>query len=82
MKQPFRLVALDAPVSHDTVKCLEALLERAKQGDIIGIAYAVMYRRREFRVHTCGEMHRNPTFTRGAVAALNDQVSRQQWGGQ
>lgn len=81
MKAPFRLVALDAPVSHDTVQCLEALLERARRGEVLGVAYAAMYRGREFRVHTCGEMHRNPTFTRGAVAALNDQVSRQQWGG-
>jgi hypothetical protein len=81
VKQPFKLVALDGSVSHDTVKCLRALLDRAERGEVIGVAYAAMYRRREYTVHTCGEMHKNPTFCRGAVAALSDQLSRQQWGG-
>jgi hypothetical protein len=79
MKPPFRLVPIDGSVSHDTVQCLEALLEKARAGEVIGVAYAVMYRRRQYRVHSCGEMHKNPTFARGAVAALGDQLSRQQW---
>lgn len=80
MKPPFKLVPIEGHVSHDTVTCLRALLERAEKGEVIGVAYAAMYRRREYTVHTCGEMHKNPTFCRGAVAALGDQLSRQQWG--
>jgi hypothetical protein len=79
-KEPFKLVPIEGRVSHDTIKCLRTLLERAERGEVIGVAYAAMYRQREYSVHTCGEMHRNPTFCRGAVAALGDQLSRQQWG--
>lgn len=70
---------LKGRVSHDTVQCLRALLKRAEAGEVIGLAYAAMYKQREYTVHTCGEMHSNPTFCRGAVAALSDQLSRQQW---
>lgn len=80
MKAPFKLVPINGRVSHDTVQCLEQLLERAKKGEVIGVAYAAMFRQREYTVHTCGEMHKNPTFCRGAVAALSDKLSRQQWG--
>lgn len=73
VKPPFTLLPVDA-VSHDTVKCLERLLEQARAGEAIGIAYAVMYKRRKFAVHMCGEAHRNPTFTRGMIAALDDEL--------
>ena len=67
-------------VSEETVQALEELLEKARRGEVVGVAVAAMYRKREFTVNTCGDMHRNPTFCRGAVAALADQISRQQWG--
>jgi hypothetical protein len=75
-----QLVRTEERVSADTVNCLRTLLERAEAGEVIGVAYAAMYRQREYRVHTCGEMEKNPTFARGAVAALEDKVSRRQWG--
>jgi hypothetical protein len=78
MRPPFRLITLNG-VSHDTVECLEALLKRARRGEVIGVAYAAMYRRRQYTVHTCGEAHRNPTFARGMVDALSDELSRQVW---
>jgi hypothetical protein len=81
VKRPFKLVPLQSTVSHDTVKCLQAALEQALAGEIIGVAMAIMYRKREYHVQTCGELHKNPTFCRGAVAALGDQVAKQQWGG-
>ncbi len=34
--------------SHDTVEALEALLERAKSGEIIGMAYVCMLQRRGY----------------------------------
>ena len=69
---PFAL-AVDA-VSHDTIECLESLLADARSGRVIGVAYAVMLKRRSFLVNSAGEAHRNPTFTRGMVAALDDQL--------
>lgn len=78
MKPPFRLVRLNG-ASHDTVKCLEALLERAKKGEVIGAVYGALYRERKYTVHACGEAYRNPTFARGVVGALDDHLSQQVW---
>ena len=72
MKPPFRLVP-DA-LSHETVAALESLLADAKAGKLIGIAFAGMYRQREFIVNTAGEAYRNPVFARGMVSYLHDQL--------
>lgn len=72
MKPPFRLVPDD--LSHDTVAALQSLLDDAKEGRVIGVAFAAMYKRREFIVNTAGEAHRNPVFTRGMLACLNDTL--------
>lgn len=72
-RPPFRLVP--DQLSHDTVEALHELLERAKAGEIVGIAFAAMYRRRQFITNTAGECHRNPVFARGMVAALDDELS-------
>lgn len=79
MKDPFVLVP--DSVSHDTVECLKTLLEHAKSGEIIGVAYTAMLRRRGYIANTAGEAHRNPTFTRGMVAALDDQLAGRIRGG-
>jgi hypothetical protein len=50
------------------------LLEQAKSGEVIGLAFAAMYRRRRYTVSTCGEASRNPTFARGMIAALDDEL--------
>lgn len=69
-----RIIAMPEERSHDTVACLEHLLEKARKGEIIGIAYAAMCRRRSFMFDTAGEAHRNPTYTRGMLAALDDDI--------
>ena len=68
----FRLV--HAQLSRDTVRALERLLDEAKGGKLIGISYAAMYEQRAYVVGNAGECHRNPTFTRGMVAALDDYL--------
>lgn len=72
MKPPFRLVQDD--ISHDTVAALETLLADAKKGRVIGIAYAVMFKQRQFAVDAAGEAYRNPIFTRGMIACLDDKL--------
>lgn len=72
MKSPFHLVP--DTISKDTVECLEQLLRAARRGQVIGLAYAAMLKRREYIVNTAGEAHRNPTFARGMVSALDDQL--------
>jgi hypothetical protein len=71
-KEPFMLVR--DTMSHDTVEALRQLLTEAERGDVIGVAFAAMCRRRRFFVSAAGEAHRNPTFARGMVAALDDEL--------
>lgn len=73
MPNRFRLVADHAP--DDVIGALEQLLHEARQGHLIGLAYAAMYKRREYIVDTAGECRRNPTFTRGMVRALDDRLA-------
>lgn len=78
-KPPFILVP--DTVSRDTVKCLETLLEGARKGEVIGIAFAAMLKKRAYITNAAGEAFRNPTFSRGMVATLDDQLARQVRGG-
>lgn len=73
MKPPYRLVP--DHISTDTVECLEQLLDGARRGQIIGLAFAAMLKRREYIVNTAGTAHDSPTFARGMVAALDDSLS-------
>lgn len=79
MKPPYILVP--DTVSNDTVKCLETLLHEARAGNLIGVAFAAMLKRRGYIVNTAGECHRNPTFSRGMVAALDGQLATRITGG-
>lgn len=72
MKRPFTL--LDDHISTDTVACLETLLSQARAGEVIGIAFAAILKRRNYVVNTAGEAHRNPTFARGCIRALDDEL--------
>lgn len=65
-----------ARMSEDTIEVLEVLLHRARRGQLIGIAYVVMYKGRTYTAGAAGECRRNPTFTRGMVAHLNDALGR------
>lgn len=73
MKPPYTLIPDE--VSNDTVTCLRTLLAQAKRGELLGIAYAGILRQRNYIVNTAGEAHRSPTFTRGMIAALDDELS-------
>lgn len=74
MKPPFTLVP--DTLSNDTQEALEQLLDLAQRGELIGIAFAGMLRQRRYFVNTAGEAHRNPTFARGCVSALDDQLGQ------
>lgn len=68
-------------VSNDTVEALEQLLAEARKGTLIGIAYCGVLKRRGYIVNSAGEAFRNPTFARGMVAALDDQLATRIRGG-
>lgn len=72
--------ALGVSVDQECVDCLADLAAAAKAGEVTGIAYAVMYKGRHFITSAAGELRRNPTFARGAVAALDDELKAMVWG--
>jgi hypothetical protein len=74
MRRPFHLIP--DSLSSDTVTCLEQLLDRARKGEVIGLAFAAMLRRRDYIVNSAGEVHRNPTFGLGMVHMLNSELAR------
>lgn len=65
---------------NDCLDFLEELAEAGRRGEVIGVACVVMYRGRNYVVDAVGELRRSPTFARGAVAALDDELSRMAWG--
>lgn len=73
MKPPFTM--LRATVSHDTVEALEFLLHEAKRGEVIGLAYGAIMKRRACIVDTAGEAYRNPLFALGVVCMLSNDVA-------
>lgn len=62
-------------VSKKTIECLEMLLEQARKGELIGLAFGAILKRNNYIVNTAGEAYRNPTYARGVVAALDDHLS-------
>lgn len=74
MKKPFTLIS--DTVSTDTVECLQLLLRRARKGEVIGIAFCAMLKQRAYIVNTAGVAHDSPTFARGMVAALDDELGQ------
>lgn len=74
MKPPFHLVRTHT--SADTVIALSELLRQAKESQIIGVAFAALYKQKEYAVNATGEARRSPTFTRGAVLALDDYLEK------
>ena len=64
-------------MSRDTVEALEDLLRRAQAGELTGIAFAAILKRKRYIVNTAGAAHRFPTFTRGMLRALDDELARQ-----
>lgn len=68
------MTVVESTVSQDTVQYLEELLAMARAGEVIGVAYVAMLKRRKYIANTAGEAHRNPTFTRGMLRALDDDL--------
>jgi hypothetical protein len=43
---------------------------------VIGLAYAAMLKKRAFIVNTAGTAHHSPTFARGMISVLDDELGR------
>lgn len=73
MKPPFRLVP--DMLSVDTAACTRELADDAAKGKLIGIGFVAMYKDRTWISNVAGECERNPTWTRGMIAKLDDQLA-------
>lgn len=62
-------------ISHDVVEALETLLDLAKQGEITGIAFACTMKKMRYITNVAGHCYRHPTYARGMVAFLSDQLA-------
>lgn len=62
-------------VSADTVKAAEYLLQEARAGRVIGLAWVALQPGYGYEVDWAGEVKRDPTFTRGTLKKLDDEVS-------
>jgi len=62
-------------VSEDTVDCLQQLLHLARRGEVIGLAICAVLTQRRYFVDTAGVADDSPTFARGMIAALDDQLA-------
>lgn len=71
MKRP---ILLKESSSDDTIACLEHLLDKAKRGELVGLAFGAIMRRSHYMVHATGAASQNPTFARGVIAALDDHL--------
>uniref|UniRef100_C5CJM3 Uncharacterized protein n=1 Tax=Variovorax paradoxus (strain S110) TaxID=543728 RepID=C5CJM3_VARPS len=62
-------------ISHDVAEALETLLDLAKRGEVTGIAFACTMRKMRYITNVAGHCYRHPTYARGMVAFLSDQLA-------
>ena len=67
---------VSAKISHDTISTLVSLLQEARAGQIIGLAFVALHQGSEYSVDIAGEVRQAPTHARGMVAVLDDQLSK------
>lgn len=60
---------------RDVVHTLEQLLVGAQHGQVVGLAFGAMLRHRRYITAASGECHRDPTYTRGMLKALDDEMA-------
>jgi len=70
----FRLMR--GSVSKDVVEVLELMLENARTGSITGIAVAATMRKSRYITTIAGHCLVNPTFARGMVLSLSDELGQ------
>jgi hypothetical protein len=74
MTRPYRLIS--DQLSQDTIECLEKLLNEARSGRLIGIAFAGILKHQKYIHHSCGEVNRQRVLTRGILRELDDNLGQ------
>jgi len=69
-----KLEIVRSPISDDTVRALVQLADDAASGAYIGFAIGLLRPRLRYSVHCVGEACERPTWTRGIVHVLDDEL--------
>lgn len=72
MRQQLKLVP--DSISKETVEALAHLHQQAKEGKIVGIVFAAMYKGRMFVANSAGDCHYNPIWSIGMVDVLKHKL--------
>lgn len=70
---PYRTVPEPAP-HKDMIETLRQILAHAEAGAITGIAFACVLKRNRYITDVAGYCATHPTFTRGIVMSLSDDL--------
>jgi hypothetical protein len=71
------MVSHVSPVSKSTVSTLETLLDQAKEGQLVGIAFIGILRSRQPINGFAGYAGQDPYFAMGAMDGLHEMLSNQ-----
>lgn len=63
-------------VSVETIDALLFLLEEARAGRVLGVAWVAVHAGRRFTGDAVGETRTHPTFTRGMLRVLDDELGK------
>jgi len=58
-----------------TINALEQLLDFARRGEVRGVAFAAAFRGMHYVTDVAGTCAQHPTWTRGALRALDDDLA-------
>ena len=71
-KMAYRLIP--DTVSRNTVEALQTLLDGAENGEVIGLAFVAVLKRKRYVTNVAGFCHTDATHTRGMLSSLDDKL--------
>ena len=70
-----RFQLVEAKICEETIGALEQILAGARSGAVNGIAFAASLRDLSYITDATGYCREHPTFARGMVALLSDEIA-------
>lgn len=61
-------------ISRDALEAASTIKEGVESGDVVGLVFGLQLRGRRYVVNVAGQCARDPTFARGIVGAIEDEL--------
>lgn len=61
-------------MSSETIEALGMLIDQARSGDVVGIAFVALHATGEFSTGITGRARQRPVLTRGMLDELHDEL--------